>query len=228
MLNLYLCLAGLVIIFLGFLTWVFFKTQSFGLMLVLMMGVLSLTYVVQPDMWHWYQHESDEKRIQKAQSILKDPTRVQQLLLSLKQHVQKDPKDARAWFLLGRILASSQDWGGAKAALQHAYQLEPYDIKTALFYVETLWHVQGHLSSKARLILQEILKKEPHQPDALMLLATEARQRNCPKEALDYLQTLRAVVVSEPNITQSIDEAILQLKAADNSQCLDSSVTSKH
>ena len=163
-----------------------------------------------------------------AQSILKDPSRVQQLKDSLKRHLKKDPQDGKAWVLLARIHASAQDWQSAHQAILHAYQLHPEDIKTALFYVEALWHVEGYLSPNARQILLGILKKEPTQPDTLMLLATEARQRHCPKEALGYLKTLRVVVAADTNITKSLDEAIIELKSADNSQCLHSAETLVH
>lgn len=224
MLSFGIALAGLILIFLAFLLWSDDKILS----LITMLVVLSLLYFVQPDMWRWYQFERDQKRLKTAQSILKDPHRVQQLMESLKKHVKKSPTDAKAWFLLGRIYASSESWNDAYEALQKAYQLQPNDIKTALFYVETIWHVEGHITSEARVILLEILKKEPLQPDALMLLATEAKQRHCPKEAMGYLQTLRVLVSSDTNMTKSLDEAILELKSADNSQCLDMSATSKH
>lgn len=224
MLSFGICLLGLMLMFLAFLFW----SDDRILSLVAMLVVLTLLYFMQPDMWRWYQFERDQKRLKTAQAILKDPHRVQELMESLKKHLQTKPNDAKAWFLLGRIHAGSGAWNEAHVALQKAYQLQANDLKTALFYVETLWHVEGNLNSEARTILLEILKKEPLQPDALMLLATEARQRHCPKEAMRYLQTLRALLSSDVNMIKSIDEVILDLKSADNSHCLDTSETSKH
>lgn len=222
MFTLGMTIVGLIILLFGFLFWAYYRTDSFKLMIGVMIVVLTLVYWMQPDLWRWYRYESIQKRLKVAQSILKDPSRVQQLKKSLEKHLKNNPQDAKAWVLLARIDASADEWPSAYEAIQHAYQLQPDDMKTTLFYVESLWHVEGYLSSRARRILLEILKKDPTQPDTLMLLATEAKQRHCPGEALGFLRILRAVVASDANITQTLDEAILELKSADNSQCLHS------
>lgn len=225
MLSLGIVIVGLIFLLFGFLLWAYCRTDSFQLIIGVMIVVLTVVYWMQPDLWRWYHYESIQKRLKLAQSILKDPGRVQQLKESLKKHLKKDPQDAKAWVLLARISASAEEWTSVYEAIRHAYQLQPDDVKTTLFYVESLWHVEGYLSPKARRILLKILKKEPTQPDTLMLLATEAKQRHCPGEALGYLRTLRVVVASDTNITQTLDETILELKSTDNSQCIHSDET---
>lgn len=215
----FLTLALMFLMIITLLALSFYYTQSGFQTFILMFAVFAGVLWFNPDLYHWYQFEKDKQSAEKAQSILKDPRSIEKLTEKLKQRVRLYPDDAKAWFLLGRLYAAQGDWKHAHDALFQSYRFNPLDTKTALFYVESIWHTEGRLNSLARHILQKIIKKEPKQPDALMLLSTEAQQRNCPKEALKYLETLRQLFSTDSEISQSIDEAILKAREADDSKC---------
>jgi cytochrome c-type biogenesis protein CcmH/NrfG len=209
-----IALVVMVIICLGF-----YWTNSAWLLSLILISCLSLTIYFNPDLYHWFLYEKDRQSYLRAQAILKNPQSIVNLVQKLERRVTIEPSDAKAWFLLGRIHAGQDNWEKAHDALFQAYRLNPKDIKTAIFYVETIWHVQGRLNALARHILHQVLRQEPKQADALMLLATEARQRNCPKEALPYLQELRQLFLEESEISRSIDKAIKKANQADDSEC---------
>ena len=219
----FLTVAMMTVMIVSLLALSFYFTRSGVLTTICFFMVLLIAFWFNPDLYHGYQFEKDKQSTEKAQLILKDPRSIEKLTDKLKQRVQLYPNDAKAWFLLGRLYAADADWTHAHDALFQAYRLNPTDSKTALFYVETIWHTEGHLNDLARHILKKVIRSEPHQPDALMLLATEARQRNCPREALKYLETLRQLFSREKDLSENIDEAILKAREADDSKCQRSS-----
>ena len=217
---LWLSLFAMVLLILLVSIGVFYFTEV-GLIFITVLTLgLCLAIYCNPDMYHWFLYEKDKQSLASAQMILKNPQSLKNLTQKLEKRLVLHPEDAKAWFLLGRIQAAQEHWNKAHDALLQAYRLKPQDISTALFYVETIWHVEGRLNDLARTILLKALAQDSQQPDALMLLATEARQRNCPKEALVYLRKLRRVLASQADIRQNIDEAIIQANQADDSQCV--------
>ena len=182
--------------------------------------VVSGAIYCNQDLIAWFKFIQERQAITKAKAILANPQSLQTLLANFRKHLELNPQDAKAWFLLGRVYAGQGEWQDAHDALQQSYRLEPNNIKTSLFYVETIWHTQNKITPQARHILIKVLAKEANQPDALMLLATEARERKCPQEAIIYLQKLRDVLMSQEELRKSLDDAIFKAEREDNSQCL--------
>jgi cytochrome c-type biogenesis protein CcmH len=170
--------------------------------------VIACALMANLDIANWYQFIQQQKALQQAQSILKQPKQVEHLLERLQQAVIEHPEDAKAWFLLGRIYAANQDWPHAHDALLQAYRLHPDDLKTALFYVETIWHTQGRITKQAHMILQRVLKKEPNQPDALLMLATDAKEHQCYQQAIMYWKRVLVMFPKDSEMYKILLEAI--------------------
>jgi cytochrome c-type biogenesis protein CcmH/NrfG len=170
--------------------------------------VIACALMANLDIANWYQFIQQQKALQQAQSILKQPKQVEHLLERLQQAVIEHPEDAKAWFLLGRIYAANQDWPHAHDALLQAYRLHPDDLKTALFYVETIWHTQGRITKQAHMILQQVLKKDPNQPDALLMLATDAKEHQCYQQAILYWKRVLVMFPKDSEMYKILLEAI--------------------
>jgi len=179
---------------------------------ILLSGILIVTLTLglwcNPDLFLWHQHLSQQQAFLQAKQILKQPGKVQELIKRLESQVAHHPDDAKAWFLLGRIYASNNDWTKAHDALFQAYRLEPNNDKTAIFYVETIWQSQGKITDHGRLILEKVLKKDTNQPDALMMLAADAKDHQCYQQAIAYWQRILVLLPKDSEMAQAITDAI--------------------
>ena len=178
-----------------------------------------LGFWTNPDLMLWY-HELEKKaQLQQAQRILRSPEQFQQLLKNLEQRVKNVPNDAKAWFLLGRLRAEKGEWVSAHDAMLQAHRLQPESIKTSLFYVETVWHTQSGLHAYARKVLQDVLVQDPMQPDALMMLAADAKHQHCYQRALVYLNRLISIIPKDTPMYQDLYQEILKIKRKSSSSC---------
>ena len=198
---------GLLLVF-AVLFWQYRGAIHQKIILATSLLVMACALMTNFDILKWYQFLEQQKALHQAQDILKQPQKVEYLLERLKQTVAKHPEDVKAWFLLGRIYAANNDWAHAHDALLQAYRQQPDDVKTALFYVETIWHTQGHITKQAHMILQSVLKKQPNQPDALLLLATDAKQHQCYQQAIVYWKRVLVMFAKDSEMYKILLEAI--------------------
>lgn len=198
----------LIILFIGGIFWTIGRNRQFFGILGVFLAVLLLGLWVNSNLLNWYRTIQQKKDLQHAKEILRDPIQFKELLQHLQNRVKVAPKDAKAWFLLGRLYAQNGEWPAAHDALLQAHRLAPLHIKTSLFYVETVWHTQKGLTPYARSILKSILEKEPQQPDALVMLAADAKSNHCYAQALTYLNQLISLIPKESPIYQDIYQEI--------------------
>lgn len=182
--------------------------------------VLGFGYVINPDIWRWYQHEQQQVALNQAKSILAEPKKMAMLKIRLQDVVNVHPEDAKAWFLLGRLWAAENDWNQATKALQHAYQIQPKDIKTAIFYAESLIRSQQKMSVESRQVLLKVLKQDPEQADALLMMAEDAVSRQCPLESIEYWKRVLVMVPKNSEMYQTIEEAIEKAHHKDATHCI--------
>lgn len=179
---------------------------------ILLSGILVFTLVLglwwNPDLFLWHQHLSQQQAYLQAKKILKQPGKVKELIKRLESQVAHHPDDAKAWFLLGRIYASHNHWTKAHDALFQAYRLEPNNDKTAIFYVETIWQSQGQITDHGRMILEKVLKRDANQPDALIMLAADAKAHQCYQQAIAYWQRILVILPKDSEMAQAITDAI--------------------
>lgn len=170
--------------------------------------MIALGYWFNQDLLTWYHSEQDMRHLAEAKQILNDTKKFSSLVSQLEARVLAVPKDAKAWFLLGRLKAGQGDWQRAHDALLQAYRLAPDNEKYAIFYVETIMNTQGQLNAFARQILHKVLSLQPQQADALIILAADAKQHHCYHQASLYWQQVLAQVPKDAPLYQSLQSAI--------------------
>lgn len=185
-----------------------FRLKNSLWFLTLLAVTLGFSLYCNPDIWNWFQFEKNTQAFEKAKAILQQPNQIQNLKKTLQKQVGNHPEDAKAWFLLGRMYASEGQWNHAHDAVFQAYRLEPKNLKTAIFYVETIWQTQGQITPQARHILDRVLKIDENQPDALIMLAADANNRACYKQAISYWQKILVMLPKDSEMAQVITEAI--------------------
>ena len=192
------------------------KHQSVaGLIYVILF--LSLAYF--SDLSSWQQMLLTKKNLALAKRVFSNPKRLKELMKNLEVRTKQFPNDDKAWFLLGRIDAGQGEWEKAHDKFLKAHQLDPKNDKYALFYVESVWRVLGHLNAFSWHILDDILKRSPNTPDVYLLKAEDALMRHCPREALGYWQSIRPFVEDVPEIAKNLDVAIRKASKESNSHC---------
>lgn len=163
--------------------------------------------------WHNYQL-AKEKNFQAKQLLatIKSPG---ELIERLKARLATDPTSARGWFYLGRLYMNQNQWNNAVSALNKSYQLDSSPPDVAINYVESLlYQHQGKFTSQSRKILNEVLKNNPQQPDALALLATDAYQNKQFNKAKEYWTRLLALVPPHSKEAKALHRALASLKSA--------------
>lgn len=96
---------------------------------------------------------------------------------SLQEHVQSQPLDAAAHYLLGRIYMARQEWDKAREALSRAVYLNP-SLAVAYLELGNLWQQIGHRKRAAKMfeqalraLEQDTLSPELGYPPALLRAA---------------------------------------------------------
>ena len=168
--------------------------------------------------WHWgaWQAQSvfmlqtaKQKEAEKLLKTLKSPT---VLMQKLQDHLQKHPRSARGWYLLGRLYASQRQWEKAYTAFEKAFQINPQDELIAVNYAHSLFNKHTTADDEtARTILKNTLATHPQQPDALMLLALDAERRQDKAAALKYWRTLLLLLPDTSPEAESIRKKIQAL-----------------
>lgn len=194
-----------------------FKANNF-----IFMGIFTLVLIAgfyaNPDIYRWYSFLQQQKMLAQAKQIISQPQKMLKLVHILETRVRQEPSDAKAWFLLGRLKSNQNNWSAAHDALFQAYRLQPKNIKIALFYVETIWKTQGKITSQAKKILKDILKQDENQPDALLLLANEAKIHHCNQQAIRYWQRILLQLPKEHEMYKVLLKAIEDAKNEDTAK----------
>lgn len=166
--------------------------------------------------WHWgagleWTHYLQEGiRQQRAQSLMKtmhdDPA---ELIAKLKATVEKQPASARGWYLLGRLYVSQNQWQQANDAFATAHQLQPNDEQITVNYAQNLWQLNNQqFDGTIRTLLNDVLKHNASQPDALAMLAMDAYACHEYQRAIDYWQALLKQVSPQSEEAMAIRKAI--------------------
>lgn len=106
------------------------------------------------------------------------PTELDTFALGLRQKLARDPNDAVAWLVYGRVMLAQGQLEQAIDAMQRSYELQPDRMGTLLSYSQLLLSTgeQRYLGQAAELLAQA-LQQQPTNPDALSLLGFVAYER---------------------------------------------------
>ena len=160
--------------------------------------------------WHdWASFEHKQRKLQEARAMLKHLKSPDLLIKTLEKTVKLKQHDAKAWFLLGKLYSNQAHWLKAKAAFAQAHRLNTQNEQYTVYYANALWQLNKQRFTPAILkLFQQLLDKNPNQPDALAMLAMSAYQTHDYKQAITYWRRLLRLVPPNSAEAQALINAI--------------------
>ncbi|MDF1678589.1 MAG: tetratricopeptide repeat protein [Legionellaceae bacterium] len=162
--------------------------------------------------WQAYRVNLQKKR--EATAMLEALGTTDAVIERLKMQLAKTPKDAKAWFLLGRVYASANDWTHAHEAYTTAHALDLTNESYTLHYAESVWATNHEaFDAETRALLQALLDNNPNQPDALAMLAYDAYTRHLNQDAVHYWERLLTLIDASSTEADQLRKAIAKARS---------------
>ncbi|WP_298627108.1 tetratricopeptide repeat protein [uncultured Legionella sp.] len=188
------------------------------LLLPVLMVMMAVGYYSWGDFSSWQQYIQQNESRERAQQMLKSVKSPQELIDKLKAKLDDSPKSAKGWYLLGRLYTSQNEHQNAVAAFAKAHQLNPDDEQYSVNYAHSLWMINNQqFNQEIIAIFNELLDKNPNQPDALAMLAMNAYMSHAYKDAIAYWQRLLVIAPEQSEESQAIRKAIAKAQDQLNS-----------
>ena len=114
-----------------------------------------------------------------------------EIMDQLKTRLQQDPNQPQGWYLLGNLYLGMKRYPEAVQALSKANQLQGGIAKIQLALAEALFFANRHqLNAQSKQLIQEVLKEEPDNINAINLLALDAYHAKRYPQAIGYWEKL--------------------------------------
>ncbi|RUR13291.1 hypothetical protein [Legionella sp. km772] len=157
--------------------------------------------------WQTYRHQQESQ--QQAQQMLKSIKSPDELIRKLRAKLDDTPKSAKGWYLLGRLYNSQNKSKLSLNAFAKAHQFEPENEQYTVNYAHALWQQNNQqFSPEIVAIFNQLLSKNPNQPDALAMLAMKEYMSQEYKLAINYWQKLLKLVPPQSQEALAIHKAI--------------------
>lgn len=161
----------------------------------------------------WLGYQAKQKTDREAKEAIKQFKSTDDVIAKLKEAIEREPKKAEGWYLLGRLYSSQGALDKAKEAFRKAYQLDNETLKIRFAWMSALYMDNGHfISGEVKTIVDDILKEQPGQPDTLHFLAVDAYQHHHYHKANDYLQSILPSVENDPKTHDQILKMIAEVQ----------------
>lgn len=139
------------------------------------------------------------------------PQKLETMAEQLNQRLEKEPQNAEAWVMLGRIQRALQRYELADAALQKALALERND-DVLIERAEVLAQKNnGSFKGEPWAIIHSVLKADPQNGNALLLAGSAAFSESRFKDALTYWEKVQGLLPATspdlPALGEAIDKA---------------------
>ncbi len=150
---------------------------------ILVLAVISIALPLGGLALYWHlgawndleQYWKNKKNLALVQQELKQIHNPWQVVDKLKRYLQQNPKQAKGWYLLGKLYLDHQQFRQASDAFAKAQQFDPNHPLYQTANAEALFFANhNRLNSIARKILVQVLKYHPKNVDAINLLAIDA------------------------------------------------------
>lgn len=159
----------------------------------------------------WQQFARSEASQREAKALLAGVKSPAELARKLKARLNKRPESAHGWYLLGRLYASQGEWQLARDAFATSHQLNAVDELATLNYAYSLLQVnQQQFTPYIRELFQNLLSKNPEQPDALAMLAMDAYTREDYGQAENYWRQLLKIAPPQSEEAEALKKAIVK------------------
>ena len=131
------------------------------------------------------------------------------IIQELKMRVEANPKDARGWYLLGRLYFSAGQFQPAINAYKTANQLKPNTAEIMTSYAESEFFLHNRkLTTQAHELLNKVLKQNPNYINALDLLAVNAYFNKNYQLAINYWQRIILLLPSDSKDEKQLQKMI--------------------
>jgi cytochrome c-type biogenesis protein CcmH len=122
------------------------------------------------------------------------------LFSTIQTNVHRHADDAYRWMVLSEIFLSFEEPESALEALSRAYRLSPDDANIAAEYAQLNFLANGgSLDIETRRVLQDILKTDPDNESAQMLMARGEAQAGNYQQAQTWITKMRSNLQQNPS-----------------------------
>jgi cytochrome c-type biogenesis protein CcmH len=139
------------------------------------------------------------------------PQKLEAMAEQLSQRLEKEPKNAEGWVMLGRIQRALARYDQADAALQKALALERNDDILVERAEVLAQKNNGSFKGEPWAIINGVLKSDPQNGNALLLAGSAAFSESRFKDALVYWEKVRGLLPASspdlPALAEAIDKA---------------------
>ncbi|AFF24533.1 TPA: c-type cytochrome biogenesis protein CcmI [Pasteurella multocida] len=163
------------------------------------------------------------ERLKEEQHHPLNESELQQFSTALRLHLQKQPSDAKSWWLLGQIAMNTNKGQLALDSYARAHQLEPDNIEYKLSYARILMFSEDTSDkTKGDTLLKEVIRKDHSNLEALGLLAFRYFETEDYKmAAVTWSMMLRLLPEDDPRVTlieRSIHSALASQEAQEEAK----------
>jgi len=134
---------------------------------------------------------------------------MQEIVAGINAHLEENPEDARAWFMLGRAHLSLGEYEQATTVLRKSLEIEPANIDAKLRLADAIGLTQqGDLAGEPVKLLEDILQQQPNHPQGLWLYGIALEQRGDKEQAVATWQKLLPVIQTDARATSEVKQLI--------------------
>ncbi len=136
---------------------------------------------------------------------------VEEMISTLAEKLEKEPKNAEGWFMLGRSYMAQEQYAKAADAYANLYELVGDEPGAMMPYADALAMTQdGRLTGKPLELIDRTLEVAPAYPMAMWLKGMAWQEQNKPQEALEIWQDLLPLVENDEESLKQLQEMIAE------------------
>ncbi len=135
-------------------------------------------------------------------------------LVKLKNHLDKNPDDAKTWQMLGLAYFDLDNLPESLKAYEMSHQLNPNNVRTLVEYATTLARLnEGSFTGKPTELVERALAINPNAIDAIYLTGLiAANQQDFATAEIHWKQALALLSLTDPN-RQAMQEMLEQIQS---------------
>ena len=135
-------------------------------------------------------------------------------LIKLKDHLDKNPDDAKSWQILGLTYFELDNLNDSLKAYEMSHQLDSNNVRTLVEYATTLARLkEGSFTGKPTELVEKALAINPNSIDAIYLIGLiAANQQDFATAEKQWKQALMLLSLTDPN-RQSIQQMLEQVQS---------------
>jgi len=156
------------------------------------------------------------KKIEKTDSLEQQVASLtlDESLIKLKDHLDKNPGDAKTWQMLGLTYFELDNLSESLKAYETAHQLDSNNVRTLVEYATTLARLkEGSFTGKPTELVEKALAINPNSIDAIYLTGLiAANQQDFATAERQWKQALMLLSLTDPN-RQAMQEMLEQVQS---------------